>query len=59
VAQLVERQASNRKVANPWFRLPMRLRVAVSLRKTLNAVSDFGAKQSTRYGGPTWRKTCK
>jgi len=25
----------------------------------LNAVSHFGAKQSTRCGGPTWRKTCK
>jgi len=31
----------------------------VSLGKTLNAVSHFGAKQSTRCGGPAWRKTCK
>jgi len=31
----------------------------VSLGKTLNAVSHFGAKQSTRCGGPAWWKTCK
>jgi len=28
----------------------------VSLGKTLNAVSHFEAKQSTRYGGPAWTK---
>jgi len=27
--------------------------------KTLNAVSHLGATQSTRCGGPAWRKTCK
>jgi len=26
----------------------------VSLGKTLNAVSHFGTKQSTRCGGPAW-----
>jgi len=31
----------------------------VSLRKTLNAVSNFRATQSTRCGGLAWRKTCK
>jgi len=31
----------------------------VSLEKTLNAVSHLGAKQSTRCGVPTWRKTWK
>jgi len=30
-----------------------------SIGRTLNAVSHFGAKQSTRCGGPAWRKTCK
>jgi len=34
-------------------------RVAVSLGKTLNAVSHLGAKQSIRCSGPAWRKTCK
>jgi len=29
------------------------------LEKTLNVVSQLGAKQSTRCGGPAWRKTCK
>jgi len=29
------------------------------LGKTLNAVSHFGTKQSTRCGGPAWWKTCK
>jgi len=33
--------------------------VAVSLGKTLNAVSHLGAKQSTRCGGPAGPKTCK
>jgi len=37
----------------------MRYRIAVSLGKTLNAISYLGAKQSTRYGSPAWRKTCK
>jgi len=27
--------------------------------KTFNAVSHLGAKQSTRCGGPAWRKTCE
>jgi len=31
----------------------------VSLGKTLNAISNLGAKQSTRCGGPAWRKSCK
>jgi len=35
------------------------VRVAVSLGKTLNAVSHLEAKQSTRCGGPALRKTCK
>jgi len=31
----------------------------MSLGKTLNAASHLEAKQSTRCGGPAWRKTCK
>jgi len=49
VAQLVERQASSYKTL---VRLLMRQYVAVSLGKTLNAVSHLGAKQSTHCGGP-------
>jgi len=41
--------ASNRKVAKPWFDSDA---VAVSLRKSLNAISHFGTKQSTRCGDP-------
>jgi len=33
-------------------------RVTVYLGKTLNAISHFEAKQSTRCGGSAWRKTC-
>jgi len=37
----------------------MRYRVAVSLEKTLNDVSHFGAKQFIRCGGSAWRKSFK
>jgi len=37
-----EHRASNRKIVKPWLRLPMRKRVAVSLRKTVNALSRQG-----------------
>jgi len=40
-------------------RFPMRKRVAVSLGKTVNAVSHLGAKQSTLCGDPVWQKICK
>jgi len=34
-------------------------RVAVSLGKAINTISHFGAKQSTRFGGPGLTKDCK
>jgi len=61
VAQLVERRASNRKVAKPW--LDSRCgnpSIAVSwerrcvLGKTLTAISHPESKQYTRCGGPAW-----
>jgi len=36
----------------------MRLRVAVFLRKTHNAISNLGAKQSTRCGDPARGTAC-
>jgi len=49
MAQLVERRASNRKIAKPRScRRPLRYHVALSLGKTLIAVSPLGAKQFTK-----------
>jgi len=45
--------------SNFCFKTSFWTTVAVSLEKTLNAVSHFGAKQSTRCRGPAWSKNAK
>jgi len=53
-AQCVERQASNRKAVKPWFDS----QCGSALERHL-MLFHLGDKQSTRCGGPAWRKTCK
>jgi len=52
--------ASNLKVAKPWLDSDAVAHCCdLALEKTLNAVSHFGTRQPTCYGGPAWRKPCK
>ena len=55
IAELVERQVSDRKVADPWFDSRTGNACCVLGKDTL----PIFPKQSTRSGGPAQRKTCK
>jgi len=51
--------ASNRKVANPWFDYRCGRASLCPWERYLMLFPHFWSKQSTRCGGPAWRKTCK
>ena len=58
IDHLIERRVSDWKVVGPmvWF---SDWQCIVVLQKDTLRLFPIGAKQSTRCGGPAWRKTCK